>query len=37
MSHPDYLYTIARDRQRDLIAQAEASRRARRRKRKSEG
>jgi hypothetical protein len=34
MSHPEYLYTIARARQQDMIAQAEASRRVRRRKRK---
>jgi hypothetical protein len=32
MNHPDYLYTIARDRQRDLMAQAANARRARRRK-----
>jgi len=32
MHHPDYLYTIAQDRQRDMIARAEVSRRARRRK-----
>jgi hypothetical protein len=35
MNHPDYLFTIARDRQRELIAQAEASRRRRRAKRKT--
>ncbi len=35
MSHPDYLYTIALDRQRDMLAQAESARRVRRRKRKS--
>ena len=34
MSHPDFLIAIARDRQRELLAQAEVSRRVRRRKKK---
>ena len=34
MSHPDYLYVIALDRQRDMIARADASRRVRRRKKR---
>jgi hypothetical protein len=32
MSHPDYLLAIARDRQREMIAQAATARRVRRRK-----
>ena len=32
MSHPDYLYTLAVARQRDLIAQADVTRRIRRSK-----
>jgi hypothetical protein len=31
MSHPEYLIAIARDRQRELIAQAQTYRRVRRR------
>jgi hypothetical protein len=34
MSHPDYLFAIALDRQRDILARAEASRRVRRRKKR---